>query len=105
MAGMHAVLCCRFDIVKVLPLHEVKRATAVKMMRYGYPFGRVRRIFDFPKHPANRTSNPQGRFFGGIEKGPEEVAACVDPVSGLVTTSFTLRRFAIPRFFVTQEES
>ncbi len=39
---MHAVLCRRLDIVKVLPLHEVERATAVKMIRYGYPFGRVR---------------------------------------------------------------
>ena len=63
---MHAVLCCGFDIVKVLPLHEVERATAVKMIRYGYPFGRVRWIFDLSKRLANRTSNPCERFLGGI---------------------------------------
>jgi hypothetical protein len=98
---MHAVLCCRFDIVKVLPLHEVERATAVKMILYGYPFGRVRWIFDFQKRLENRTSNPQRRFFSGIVKGPEEVAGCVDYVSGLVTAGFNWRRFEIPRCFVT----
>ncbi len=35
--GMHAILCSRFDVVKVLPLHEVERATAVAMIRYGCP--------------------------------------------------------------------
>ncbi len=35
--GMHAILCSGFDVVKVLPLHEVERATAVEMIRYGYP--------------------------------------------------------------------
>jgi hypothetical protein len=35
--GMPAILCSRFDVVKVLPLHEVERATAVEMIRYGYP--------------------------------------------------------------------
>ena len=27
--GMHAIVCSGFDVVKVLPLHEVERATAV----------------------------------------------------------------------------
>ena len=35
--GVHAILRGGFDIVKVLPLHEVERATAVEMIRYGYP--------------------------------------------------------------------
>ncbi len=35
--GMYAILCSRFDVVKVLPLHEVERATAIEMIRYGYP--------------------------------------------------------------------
>ncbi len=87
--------------MKVLPLHEVERATAVKMIRYGYPFGRVRWIFDFAKRLANRTSNPCKRLFGGIVQGPKEVASCVDPVSGFVTTSFRWRRFEIIRCFMT----
>ena len=45
--GMYAILCSGFDVVKVLPLHEVKRATAVKVVRYGNPFARIHRIFDF----------------------------------------------------------
>ena len=98
---MQAVLCCGFDIVKVLSLHEVERATAVKMIRYGYPFGRVHWIFDFSKRLADRTSDPRRRFFGGIVQGPKEVAGCVDPVGGLVTTSFRWRRFEIIRCFVT----
>ena len=101
---MHAVLCRGFDIVKVLPLHEVERATAVKMIRYGYPFGRVHWIFDFSKRLADRTSDPRRRFFGGIVQGPKEVAGCVDPVSGLVTASFCWRRLEIIGRFVTQEE-
>jgi len=38
---MHAVLCSRFDVVKVLPLHEIERAATVEMIRYGYPFAGV----------------------------------------------------------------
>ena len=98
---MHAVLCRWFDIVKVLPLNEVERATAVKMIRYGYRFGRVHWIFDFSKRLADRTSNPCRRFFGGIVQSPKEVAGCVDPVSGLVTASFRWRRLEIIRCFVT----
>ncbi len=90
----------QFDLVKILPLHEVQRATAVKMIRYGYPFGRVRWIFDFPKRLADRTSNPQRRFFSEIVKGQEEFVGCVDPVSELITASFNWRRFEIPRRFV-----
>ena len=47
--GMHAILCSWFDVVKVLPLHEVERVAAVEMIRYGYPFVRVRWVFDFAK--------------------------------------------------------
>ncbi len=101
---MHAILCRRFDIVKVLPLYEVERATAVKVIRYGYPFRRVHWVFDFSKRLADRTSNPCRRFLGGIVQGPKEVAGCVDPVSGLVTASFCWRRLEIIRSFVTQEE-
>ncbi len=39
--GMYAILSSGFDVVKVLPLHEVERATAVEMIRDGYPFARV----------------------------------------------------------------
>jgi hypothetical protein len=82
---MHAVLCSGLDVVKVLPLHEVKRATAVKVVRYGYPFVRIHRIFDFSIRFANRASDSQRSFFGGIVKRPEEIAGCVDPMGGLVT--------------------
>ncbi len=78
---MHAILCSRLDVVKVLPLHEVKRATAVKVVRYGYPFVRIHRIFDFPKRFANRVSDPQRSFFGGIMKRPEEIVGCVDSMA------------------------
>jgi hypothetical protein len=53
--GMHAVLCSGLDVVKVLPLYEVKRATAVKVVRYGYPFVGIHRVFDFSIRFANRT--------------------------------------------------
>ncbi len=82
---MHAILCSGLDVVKVLPLHEVERATAVKVMRYGNPFVRIHRIFDFSICLANRASDPQRGFFGGIMQSPEEVASCVDPMGGLVT--------------------
>ena len=94
--GMHAVLFSGLDVVKVLPLHEVKRATAVKVVRYGNPFARIHRIFDFSIRFANRTSDPQRSFFGGIVQRLEEIvqrleeiASCVDPMSGLYTASFT----------------
>jgi hypothetical protein len=82
---MHAILCGGFDVVKVLPLHEIKRTTAVKVVRYGYLFVRIHRIFDFSIRFANRASDPQRSFFGGIVQHPEEIAGCVDPMSGLVT--------------------
>jgi hypothetical protein len=82
---MHAILCTGLAVVKVLPLYEVKRAAAVKVVRYGYPFVRVHRIFDFSIRFANRASDPQRSFFSGIVKLPEEIAGCVDPMSGLVT--------------------
>jgi hypothetical protein len=71
-------------------LHEVERATAVKVVRYGDSFVRIHRIFDFSIRFANRASDPQGSFLGGIVQGPEEVAGRVDPVSGLVTTGVVL---------------
>jgi hypothetical protein len=55
---MHAILSDGFDVVKVLPLHEVERATAVEMICYGYPFVRVHWIFDLTLRLANRTSDP-----------------------------------------------
>ena len=82
---MHAILCSGFDVVKVLPLHEVKRATAVKVVRYGDPFVRIHRVFDFSIRFANRASDPRRGFFGGIVESPEKVAGCVDPMGGLVT--------------------
>ncbi len=87
---MHAILCSWFDVVKVLPLHEVKRATAVKVVRYGYSFIRINRIFDFLIRFANRPSDPQRSFVGGIVKRPEEIAGCVDPMSGLITAGVVL---------------
>ena len=56
--GMHAIVSSGFDVVKVLPLHEVERATAVEMIRYGYPLVRVHWIFDLTVRLANRTSDP-----------------------------------------------
>ncbi len=82
---MHAILCSGFDVVKVLPLHEVKRATAVKVVRYGYPFVRIHRVLDFSICLANRASDSQWSFLGGIVQHPEEIAGCVDPMGGLVT--------------------
>ena len=64
--GMHAIVCSRFDIVKVLPLHEVERVTAVEMIRYGYPFVRVQWIFDLTVRFANCTSDPWRRLLDGI---------------------------------------
>ncbi len=87
---MYAILCSGLDVVKVLPLHEVKRATAVKVVRYGYPFVRIHRIFDFSIRFANRASDPQRGFFGGTMQSPEEVAGCVDPMGGLVTAGVVL---------------
>ncbi len=86
--GMHAIMRGGFDVVKVLPLHEVERATAVKMIRYSYLFVRIPWIFDFTVGFANRTSNPRRRFLGWIVKSPKEIAASVDPMSGLITASF-----------------
>ncbi len=84
---MHAILCSGFDVVKVLPLHEVERAAAVEMIRYGYPFVRAHWIFDLTVRFTNRTSDPCGGFLGGIVKRPEEIAVGVDAVSGLIKTS------------------
>jgi hypothetical protein len=84
---MHAILCSGFDVVKVLPLHEVGRAAAVEMIPYGYPFVRVHWIFDLTVHFTNRTSDPCEGFLGGIVKRPEEIAVCVDAVSELIKTS------------------
>ena len=56
--GMHAIRRSGFDVVKVLPLHEVERATAVEMIRYGYPLVRVHWIFDLTVRLANHTSDP-----------------------------------------------
>ena len=86
---MHAILCSGFDVVKVLPLHEVERATAVKVVRYGDPFVRIHRIFDFSIRFANRASDPRRGFLGGIMQSPKEVAGGVDPMCGLYTASFT----------------
>jgi hypothetical protein len=85
---MHAILCDRFDVVKVLPLYEVERATAVEMIRYGYPFARVHWILDFAVRLTNRTSDPWRRFLGGIVKCPEEIDVGVDAMSGLITANF-----------------
>ena len=86
---MHAILCSGFDVVKVLPLHEVECAAAVEMIRYGYPFVRVRWVFDLVVRFANRTSDPCGGFLDGVMKRPEELAVCVDPICELYTASFT----------------
>ncbi len=87
--GVHAILYGGFDVVKVLPLHEVERATAVEMIRYGYPFAGVHRIFDLTVRFANRASDPWSRFLDGIVKHPEEITVGVDAMSWLVTASFT----------------
>ena len=107
---MHAVLCSRFDVVKVLPLHEIERAATVEMIRYGYPFARVRWVFSFAVRFANRTSDPCGEFLDGIVKRPEELAVCVDAVSWLiknmswVVSANIVRVRLFVTFFVTQEE-
>ncbi len=85
--GMHAVLRGGFDIVKVLPLHEVERAAAVEVIRYGYPFAGAQRIFDLTVRFANRASDLWGWFLGGIVKHPEEVAVGADAVSWVVSAS------------------
>ncbi len=84
---MHAILCNRFDVVKVLPLHEVERAAAVEMIRYGYPFVRVCWVFDLAVRFANRTSDPYGGFLDEVMKRSKELAVCVDTVSGLIKNS------------------
>jgi hypothetical protein len=86
---MHTILCSGFDVVKVLPLHEVKCALAVKVVRYGYPFVRIHRILDFSICLANRASDSQWSFLGGIMQSPKEVAGGVDPMCGLYTANFT----------------
>jgi hypothetical protein len=73
--------------VKVLPLHEVERAAAVEMIRYSYPFVRVHWVFDLTVRFTNRASDPCGVFLDGIVKHPEEIAVCVDAVSGLIKNS------------------
>ena len=82
---MHAIVSRGLDVVKVLPLHEVKRATAIEMIRYGYSSVRVQWIFDFPVRFANGTSDPWRRLLDGIVQRPEEIAVGVDAVSGLDT--------------------
>ena len=84
---MHAIRRSGIDVVKVLPLHEVKRATAVEMIRYGYPFVGVHWIFDFTVRLTNCTSDLRGGFLGGIVKRPEEIAIGVDAVRGLDTAA------------------
>ena len=84
---MHAIMCSGFDIVKVLSLHEIERATAVKMIRYGYPFVGVHWIFDFAVRLTDRTFDPLRGVIGGIVKGPEEIAVGVDAMSWLFTSS------------------
>ena len=101
--GMHAILRGGFDIVKVSPLHEVERAAAVEMIRYGYPFAWVNRIFDLTVRFANRASDPWRRFLGGIVKHPKDIAIGADAMSWLVTASLVCVRLFVT-FFVTQEE-
>jgi hypothetical protein len=84
---MHAMMCSGFDIVEVLPLHEIERATTVEMIRYGYPFIRVHWIFDLAVRLTDRPSDPLRGVIGGIVKGPEEIAVGVDAMSVLLTTS------------------
>ncbi len=100
---MHTIPCSGFDVVKVLPLHEIKRATAVEMIRYGYPFVGVHWIFDFTVRLTNCTSDLRGGFLGGIVKRPEEPAVGVDAMSELITASSTWSGFFVP-VFMTQEE-
>ena len=100
---MHAIPCSGFDVVKVLPLHEVERATTVEMICYGYPFVGVHWIFDFTVRLTNCTSDLRGGFRGGIVKRPEEFAVGVDAMSGLFTASSTWSGFFVS-VFMTQEE-
>ena len=69
-------------------MHEVERATAVEMIRYGYPFVRVHWIFDFTVRLTNRTSDPCRGFLGRIVKRPEDITVGVDAMSRLITASF-----------------
>ena len=93
------------NIVKVLPLHEIERAATVEMIRYGYPFVRVRWVFDFAVRFANRTSDPCGGVLDGIVKRPEEIAVCADAVGGLNRNSSRCNGFlSVALFFMTQEE-
>ena len=85
---MHAVLRGGFDIVKVLPLHEVERTAAVEMIRYGYPFTGVHWIFDLTVRFTNHASDPWGRFLGGIVKHSEEVAVGANAMSWVVNANF-----------------
>ena len=101
---MHAIVSGGLDVVKVLPLHEVERATAVEMIRYGYPFVGVRWIFDFTVRLTNCTSDLRGGFLGGIVKRPEELAVGVDAMSGLITVSLYWGGGFLVSLFVTQEE-
>ena len=101
---MHAIPCSGLDVVKVLPLHEVKRATAVEMIRYGYPFVGVHWILDFTVRFTNRTSDLCGGFLGGIVKRPEELAVGVDAMRGLITVSSHWGGGFLVSIFVTQEE-
>ncbi len=100
---MHAIPCSGFDVVKVLLLHEVERATAVEMIRYGYPFVRVHWIFNFTLRLTNCTSDLCGGFLGGIVKRPEELAVGVDTMSGFITANSTWSGFSVS-LFMTQEE-
>ena len=110
--GMHAVLRGGFDIVKVLPLHEVERAAAVEVIRYGYPFAGVHRIFDLTVRFANRASDPWGRFFGRIVEHPEEVAVGANAMSWVVSANMPNMSWVVSAnfirlfvtFLVTQEE-
>ena len=76
--------------------------TTVEMIRYGYPFARVRWVFNFAVPFANRTSDPCGEFLDGIVKHPEEVAVGANAMSWVVSANF-IRLFVT--FLVTQEES
>ena len=65
------------------------------MIRYGYPFAGVHRIFDLTVRFANRASDLWGRFLGRIVEHPEEVAVGVDARVG----SSPLASLVCPRSF------
>ncbi len=73
------------------------------MIRYGYPFAGVHRIFDLTVRFANRASDPWRRFLRGIVKHPEEIAVGADAMGWLVTSSLVRARLFVA-FFVTKEE-